>query len=343
MTTSVPPPAAMAAADPAAAVAAAVALGRALRDQVAQVIVGQHDVVDQVLRCLFAGGHVLLEGVPGLGKTVLVKTLATALDVPFSRVQCTPDLMPADILGTTVLTGSQAGEFQPGPVFTTILLADEVNRATPKTQAALLEAMAEQAVTLGGVTRPLPDPFLVLATQNPIDMEGTYPLPEAQTDRFLAKVAVPLPPVADLVTILSATTGTAQAAVSAVATAADIRAAIRLTRAVPIATHVLAHAAQLTSATHADTTIAPPGIRRYAKHGASPRGAQALVLLAKAAALLDGRTQVAVHDIRDAALPALRHRIVLGYEAAAAGVTADQLVEEVLTAVGPPDPGVRGG
>lgn len=325
-----------------AALEAALALGAAVREQIRHVIVGQEELVDQVLACLFAGGHVLLEGVPGLGKTVLVKSLAGSLQMSFGRVQCTPDLMPADILGTTVLTGHQAGEFQPGPVFTNLLLADEINRATPKTQAALLEAMAERGVTLGGTTRPLPDPFLVLATQNPIDSEGTYPLPEAQMDRFLAKVLVPMPPPDDLVAILRRTTGSTQADVRPVASIADVTTAIGLTRAILVAPHLLAHAAALTAATHADRPDAPEGIRRFAQLGASPRGAQAMVLLGKAAALLDGRAHASVEDIRAAALPALRHRILLGYEAAAAGVDADQLVAEVLKTVGVPDPGVRG-
>lgn len=341
--TSAPPAAPTTTARAEAALAAALALGAAVRQQISQVIVGQHELVDQVLACLFAGGHVLLEGVPGLGKTVLVKSLAGSLQMSFGRVQCTPDLMPADILGTTVLTGHQAGEFQPGPVFTNVLLADEINRATPKTQAALLEAMAERGVTLGGTTRPLPDPFVVLATQNPIDMEGTYPLPEAQMDRFLAKILIPLPPRDDLVAILQRTTGTTQAEVTPVAALDDVSAAIRLTRSIPVAPHVLQHAADLTTATHPDQPSAPEGIGRFAQLGASPRGAQALVLLGKAAALLDGRAHVSTEDIRAAARPALRHRIILGYEAAAAGITADDLVAEVLETVAVPDPGVRGG
>ena len=326
----------------AASIDGALALGEAIRAEIGRVIVGQRDMVEEVLACLFAGGHVLLEGVPGLGKTVLLKTLASALQMQFSRVQCTPDLMPADIVGTTILTGDQAGSFQPGPVFTNLLLADEINRATPKTQAALLEAMAERGVTLGGTTRPLPDPFLVLATQNPIDMEGTYPLPEAQMDRFLAKVLVPLPPADDLVDILSRTTGAGPVTTNPVASIDDIRAIVELTRAVPIAPHVLHHAATLTTATHPDQPGAPDSVRRYVRLGASPRGAQALVLLAKATALLAGRPHASVDDVRRAALPALRHRLILGYEAAAAGVTADQLVADLLQTVGPPEPAVRG-
>lgn len=345
MSMPTPPPPAPVTGDPArgaAAIERAMTLGAAIRTEIGRVIVGQDRMVGDVLACLFAGGHVLLEGVPGLGKTVLLKTLAQAVRLQFSRVQCTPDLMPADILGTTILTGTRAGEFQAGPVFTNLLLADEVNRATPKTQAALLEAMAEHAVTLGGATRDLPDPFLVLATQNPIDMEGTYPLPEAQMDRFLAKVVVPMPPAEDLVEILTRTTGTAHHEVRPVASAQDVLGVIALTRQVPIAPHVAHHAARLVTATHPDHPDAAPGIRRYARLGASPRGAQAIVLLAKATALLAGRAHVAVEDVRAVAPAALRHRIVLGYEAATAGIDADALVAEVLQVVGPPDPPVRG-
>jgi MoxR-like ATPase len=269
---------------------------------------------------------------------VLLRTLAQAISIEFARVQCTPDLMPADIVGTTTLDG----EFVPGPVFTSLLLADEINRSTPKTQSALLEAMAEGRVTVGGVTRDLPEPFFVMATQNPIEMEGTYPLPEAQLDRFLAKVLVPLPPAEDLVEILARTTGVAAVEVAGVAGPADLLGAARLVREVPMASHVVRHVVDLVQATHPRGETAPEPVRRYVAHGASPRGAQSLVLLAKAFALLEGRLQASVDDVRAAAPACLRHRLVLGYEALAADQTADVLVAAVLAAVPPPTPPVKG-
>lgn len=320
-------------------------LAARIEGEVRRVIVGQAELVRTVLACLFAQGHVLLEGVPGLGKTVLLRTLAESLSLDFARIQCTPDLMPADILGTTVLAtegDAGAGRFSPGPVFTQLLLADEINRATPKTQSALLEAMAERRVTAAGVTRPLPEPFFVMATQNPIEMEGTYPLPEAQLDRFLAKVLVPLPPADDLVEILARTTGVEQVEVSPIAGAAELLGAGRLIREVPIASHVTRHVVDLVAATHAGAPTAPPMVQRYVTHGASPRGAQSLVLLAKAYALLDGRLAVGVADVRSAAAPCLRHRLVLGYEALAADVGADAVVAALLDAVPEPAPPVRG-
>ena len=317
-------------------------LAAAVEAQIRRVIVGQADLVRDVLACMFCEGHVLLEGVPGLGKTVLLRTLGDALSLEFNRVQCTPDLMPADIVGTNVLGESGGTSFQAGPVFTQLLLADEINRATPKTQSALLEAMAERRVTVGGETRDLPRPFFVMATQNPIEMEGTYPLPEAQLDRFLAKVLVPLPGVDDLVEILGRTTGTGTATVTPVASAEDLVAAIALVRDVPIASHVTRHVVELVQATHPDGGTAPDPIRRYVRHGSSPRGAQSLVLMAKAYALLDGRLQAGIDDVRAAAGPCLRHRLVLGYEAVAAGVAADTLVGELLAAVKEPAPPVKG-
>jgi MoxR-like ATPase len=313
-----------------------------VESEIRRVIVGQADLVRDVLACLFCEGHVLLEGVPGLGKTVLLRTLGQVLSLEFTRVQCTPDLMPADIVGTTVLGEGSTTSFQAGPVFTQLLLADEINRATPKTQSALLEAMAERRVTVGGETRDLPRPFFVMATQNPIEMEGTYPLPEAQLDRFLAKVLVPLPDAEDLVGILDRTTGTETATVNAVASAEDLLAAIALVRDVPIASHVTRHVVDLVQATHPASGSAPEPIRRYVRHGSSPRGAQSLVLLAKAFALLDGRLQAGIDDVRNAAAPCLRHRLVLGYEAMAAGIAADDLVASLLDAVRVPAPPVKG-
>jgi len=321
-------------------------IAHAIEAELAKVIVGQRELVRGVITCLLCEGHALLEGVPGLGKTMLLKTLADTVDVEFSRVQFTPDLMPADIVGTQVLEtktdGNRDFAFRPGPVFANLVLADEVNRATPKTQSALLEAMQERSVTVAGATRELPRPFLVMATQNPLEMEGTYPLPEAQLDRFLLKLHVPLPPAEDLVTILERTTGAAPAHVSPVANAATLEAMVALTRQVPVADHIMRYAVDLVVATHRDGPTAPPVVSQYVRFGSSPRGAQALVLAAKATALLDGRPNVSVDDIDTVAPAALRHRLILGYEAVADGITADQVVDQVLEAVEPQGAGIRG-
>jgi MoxR-like ATPase len=318
----------------------------AIEREIGKVIVGQRALVRDVLVCLLCEGHALLEGVPGLGKTMLLKTLSSAVDLEFNRVQFTPDLMPADIVGTQVLEqqadGSRDFRFRPGPIFASLVLADEVNRATPKTQSALLEAMQERSVTVAGATRPLPRPFLVMATQNPLEMEGTYPLPEAQLDRFLLKSLVPFPSAEDLVAVVGRTTGGGEVAVSAVADAAEIQAMIALTREVPVPSHLVEHAVDLVVATHPNQDSAPEQVRRYVRFGASPRGAQAVILAAKASALLDGRPSVASEDVRAVALGALRHRLVVGYEAVADGVSADQLVASVLEAVPAPSVGLRG-
>ena len=318
----------------------------AIEAQIARVIVGQRELVRQLLVCVLCEGHALLEGVPGLGKTMLLKTLSESVDLAFARVQFTPDLMPADILGTQVLEEDEAGHrrfrFRAGPVFANLVLADEINRATPKTQSALLEAMQERAVTVAGETRPLPRPFFVMATQNPIEMEGTYPLPEAQLDRFLLKVLVPFPPAADLVAVVERTTGDAIAGVERVADDTILAAMIDLTRQVPAASHVVQHAVDLVVATHPDGDGAPDAVRRYVRFGASPRGAQALVLAAKATALLDGRPNAACADVRAMAAAALRHRVVLGYEAVADGMAADGVIDAVLAAVPEPPAGLRG-
>jgi len=309
-----------------------------------KVIVGQHDAVRQVLLALFAGGHVLLEGVPGLGKTLLVRTLGDVLSLRFNRIQFTPDLMPADIVGTTIvsedLDGRRALRFQAGPVFANIVLADEINRATPKTQSALLEAMQEQTVSAGEATRPLPQPFFVMATQNPLEMEGTYPLPEAQLDRFLFKVQVPFPRHNELEQILARTIrpGGPEGTPRQVANAEDVLRMLRVAREVVLAPHLATYAVRLILATHPNETAAPPAIRQYVRHGASPRGLQALVAGAQVRALLEDRFNVAREDLQVVALPALRHRLILGFEAQADGITPDRLVGDVLASVQVPRP-----
>jgi MoxR-like ATPase len=305
-----------------------------VKAEIAKIIVGQDAIVDGVLTALVAGGHVLLEGVPGLGKTLLVRTLAQALDLPYSRIQFTPDLMPADITGTTILaTDQQAAErfqFQPGPIFASIVLADEINRATPKTQSALLEAMQEQSVTVGGVQRGLPSPFCVLATQNPIESEGTYPLPEAQLDRFMFKLLVPFPSNADMASILDRTTGTSAATVSKVLDGQSILAMRSIAREVPLASHVRDFAIQIVSGTHPDLPTSLPNVKRFVRFGASPRAAQAIVLAAKFRALLDRRYNVSYDDVAWFALPALRHRIGLSFEGEAEGATTDSVISMVI-------------
>jgi MoxR-like ATPase len=310
--------------------------------EVGTVIVGQVEVVRHTLIGLIAGGHVLLEGVPGLGKTMLVRTLADALDLTFSRIQFTPDLMPADIVGTDILeeaepgalgaAGRRAFRFQPGPVFANLVLADEINRATPKTQSALLEAMQEHRVTVSKTTYELEEPFFVLATQNPIEMEGTYPLPEAQLDRFLFKLNVGFPAADELAEIMVRTTRQSMPVARHVADGEAIVAMGALARGIAIASHVNEYAVRLLLATHPDGEGAPDAVRRYVRYGASPRGAQAMILGAKVAALLDGRYNVAHEDLRAMALPALRHRLILRFEGEAEGITADQIIVEVLDA-----------
>ena len=308
---------------------------RAIENEVAQVIIGQSEVVRGVLTCLLAGGHALLEGIPGLGKTLLVRTIGEALDLSFSRVQFTPDLMPADITGTSILRdsadGSRSFEFQPGPLFANLVLADEVNRATPKTQSALLEAMQERRVTAGRTTHSLPEPFFVLATQNPIEMEGTYPLPEAQLDRFLFKLTVPYPSEEDLLRIAALTTGAVMPHPTRVATGASLLELMRFAREVPVAEPVLRYAVRIVRRTNPDTPDAPAEIKRFARYGSSPRGLQSLVLGAKVRGLLEGRYNVSFDDIRSVALASLRHRIILGFEADAEGVTTDKLIHDVVT------------
>ncbi|MBP7690845.1 MAG: MoxR family ATPase [Anaerolineales bacterium] len=308
-----------------------------LEREVGQVIVGQSDVVRHVFICLIAGGHALLEGVPGLGKTMLIKTLAEVLDLQFARIQFTPDLMPADIVGTDILEDGPAGQrafrFQPGPLFANLVLADEINRATPKTQSALLEAMQEQSVTVAKRTYKLEPPFFVLATQNPIEMEGTYPLPEAQLDRFLFKINVVFPTAEELVEILARTTGGPRQALRKTAAGQQLVAMGRLARQVPVPSHVAEYVARLVVATHPEHDSAPPLAKQYLRYGASPRGGQALILGAKITALFAGRVNVAFEDVAAVAPAALRHRLLLNFEAQAEGITPDQIIAELLTAV----------
>ena len=307
--------------------------------EIGRVIVGQRDLVRQTLTGLLANSHVLLEGVPGLGKTMLVRTIADVIDCTFSRIQFTPDLMPADITGTNILieeSGQRVFRFQSGPIFANLVLADEINRATPKTQSSLLEAMQEHQVTVAKQRFKLEPPFFVLATQNPLEMEGTYPLPEAQLDRFIFKVMVPFPSEEDLISIMDRTTGAEAVVASKVCTAAEIVEMQRLARAVPIAPHVTAYAVSILAATHPDQGRAPGLVRDYVRYGGSPRGAQALVTAGKIYALLDGRFNVSIDDIRAVALPALRHRIILNFEGEAEGITSEAVVRTILDTVAAP-------
>ena len=305
-----------------------------VRAEVAKVMVGQDGVVDNVLAAIIVGGHVLLEGVPGLGKTMLVRTLSDALDIRFSRIQFTPDLMPADILGTNLVVDTPGGgkefRFEPGPIFANIVLADEINRATPKTQSALLEAMQEQSVTTGGAVRRLDPPFFVMATQNPIEMEGTYPLPEAQLDRFFFKVDVPFPGLEELERIVERTTG-AESPRAEKAVDRDTLLSMRdFVRHVPVAPEVRNYAMRLVLATHPASPHATDLVRKYVRYGSSPRGAQTLMLAARAAGMLDGRYHAGFSDVRRMAVPGLRHRIILNFEGEAEGVRPDAVLADVL-------------
>ena len=312
-----------------------------LKSEIGKVIVGQEKVIDQVILSILSGGHTLLEGVPGLGKTLLVRTVAEALQLEFRRIQFTPDLMPADILGTNIVVENPEGQrefrFQKGPIFGNIILADEINRATPKTQSALLEAMQEGAITVSGERYPLPKPFFVLATQNPIEMEGTYPLPEAQIDRFLFKILVGAPDLEGLVEVIDRTTGGESPVVEPVLNGKELLEMRSLSREIPIASHVKEYAAKLVLATHPgeeENSMA----KKYLRYGASPRGAQAMVLAGKVLALTRGRYNVSFKDLKEVAHPALRHRLILNFEAEAEGLPVDQLLSNILEQVPQIDP-----
>jgi MoxR-like ATPase len=305
-----------------------------LQTEIGKVMVGQTDIVENTLVCFFARGHALLEGVPGLGKTMLVRTMAAACDLEFSRIQFTPDLMPADIVGTEVVHEDEAGkrvfEFRPGPIHSQIILADEINRATPKTQSAMLEAMQEATVTIGRKTYVMRQPFYVMATQNPIEMEGTYPLPEAQLDRFLLKVQINLPSKDELKEILARTTDANCPAPDKVIDAEEAEGYRVFIRELLTADNIKDYAVRLLMATHGETDYSPDIVKKYVRYGSSPRGAQALTVAAKVYAAIDGRLQVAFEDIKRAAYPALRHRILLNFEGEAEGVATDQIIAAIL-------------
>jgi MoxR-like ATPase len=310
-----------------------------VREEVGRVIVGNRDVIDGVMTCLLARGHVLLEGIPGVGKTKLVQTLADVLHLKFSRIQFTPDLMPGDIIGTSIVREDEGGkkyfEFQQGPIFANMLLADEVNRATPKTQSALLEAMQENSVSAGGATRPLEQPFFVLATMNPLEMEGTYPLPEAQLDRFFFKLKMGFPGIDQLHEVLDRTTHAREPQVERTLAQGEILEMRETVRDVPIARPVQDYAIRLTLATHPESDQAHDMAKRYIRFGASPRGTQALILGAKVHALIHQRLHVATEDVQAVALAALRHRILLNFEAEADRIDADAILTRIMAGVSP--------
>jgi len=308
-----------------------------IETEVSRHMIGQKEVIRQVIICMLAGGNILLEGLPGLGKTRLVNTLGRVTGLSFSRIQFTPDLMPADVTGTNIVTRNESGEgmfhFQPGPIFSNIVLADEINRATPKTQSALLQAMQESTVTVADTTHVLPRPFFVMATQNPIEMEGTYPLPEAQLDRFLFKLNVPFPGFDELKGIVQLTTAGGEETIEAVTNADEIIYIQNIAREIPIAEPVLDYALRIVMATHPEQDGSPPITKKYVHYGSSPRGAQAVVSTARIRALLSGRYNVSFEDIQSVAYPALRHRIFLNFDAVSDEITPDALIEEIIKEV----------
>ena len=304
-----------------------------IKREISKFIVGQEDVVEDVLTAVVCGGHVLLEGVPGLGKTALVQTISKALHLEFKRIQFTPDLLPADVVGSNILVqrdGEKAFQFEPGPVFCNLLLADEINRATPKTQSALLETMQEKSVTVAGVTHPLESPFFVLATQNPIEQDGTYPLPEAQLDRFFFKLQVEMPSHKEFSEIMKRTGGTTEPEINVVATREDIIKMGRIVRHIPIEETVLNYLIHIVRLTHPAVAQAPATVKKYVRHGASPRAAQAILAAARVRAMRAGRYHVATDDIDAVAIPAMRHRLILSFEGEAGGVTAQTLIQEII-------------
>ena len=305
----------------------------AIKREISKFIVGQEDVIEDVLSAVICGGHVLLEGVPGLGKTALVQTISRALHLKFKRIQFTPDLLPADVVGSNILMqkgNEKVFQFEPGPVFCNILLADEINRATPKTQSALLETMQEKSVTVAGTTHPLGRPFFVLATQNPIEQDGTYPLPEAQLDRFFFKLHVEMPNHTEFAQIIKRTGGTTEPQIKVVATGEDMIKMGRIVRHIPIDETVLNYLTNVVRLTHPSVAQAPDAVKKYVRHGASPRAAQAILAAARVRAMLAGRYHVARDDVNAVAVPAMRHRLILSYEGEAEGMTADTLIQNIV-------------
>lgn len=307
---------------------------RRIEEEISKVIVGQNDIIKGILICLFANGHVLLEGLPGLGKTLMVKTMSDALDLKFSRIQFTPDLMPADIIGTNIVVENPDGrkefQFQRGPLFANVVLADEINRATPKTQSAMLEAMQEHSVSVAGTTYILKEPFFVLATQNPIEMEGTFPLPEAQLDRFLFKLKVNYPAFNELSEIIDRTTTNEVPKAEKILESEQVLEMRWLIREVTLASYVRDEAVRIVFATHPESELSPEMVKRYVRYGSSPRGAQALILAAKVKALQNGRYNVSIDDIYEVAHPALRHRIILNFEGEAESIDVDEIITLII-------------